>query len=453
MMTNKKARESMMSAIAAIEGNRLSEAKGILRCILENIPNHARARAALSRVLLIEKDAEGALLEAKRARATKPTLSLPYLIIAKAMLSILETKEARNDDAISEIVAKGAATDEEGAYALNFANVLTTIKRHDQSAKLLERAASRVRSVSDSLKLLYRAGQCYSRSGKKADASRCWAEVAKHSGAPASLVQIARFKMIALSAASSDGEYSTPSHAPEVYVKRLYDSYAATFDEQLGKLSYRTPEIVRDLLVELASTRKTSIETSEGRTTWKRCIDLGCGTGLSGLSLRPFVNRMSGVDLSTKMIDRAREREIYDDLCVDDITRYLSEKVQSCSVDLVVSCDVFVYIGDLSKIFELVSSVLREGGVFAFSTESLSCEDKRCTLGANAQCESRFLLSVNKRFKHCSKYIVQEATNLGFRLVKHADRRQLRRQGGKPVLGDVFVFERTVDRTAAGNPR
>ena len=49
-------------------------------------------------------------------------------------------------------------------------------------------------------------------------------------------------------------------------------------------------------------------------------LDLGCGTGLSGLMLRRRARHLTGVDLSPEMVEKARARGIYDRLEVGEIT-------------------------------------------------------------------------------------------------------------------------------------
>ncbi len=45
---------------------------------------------------------------------------------------------------------------------------------------------------------------------------------------------------------------------------------------------------------------------------WQRGVDLGCGTGLMGLLLRPLVGYLEGVDLSSGMVDKAHGKGCYD---------------------------------------------------------------------------------------------------------------------------------------------
>lgn len=53
---------------------------------------------------------------------------------------------------------------------------------------------------------------------------------------------------------------------------------------------------------------------------WERCLDLGCGTGLSGRAASAVCRRLVGVDLSPAMVCRAREKRVYHRLLVGDVT-------------------------------------------------------------------------------------------------------------------------------------
>src|SRR2546430_1639578 len=78
------------------------------------------------------------------------------------------------------------------------------------------------------------------------------------------------------------------------------------------------------------------------RAVGDRCglniLDLGCGTGLSGQSLRSRARRLTGIDLSRAMIDRARTRRVYDELGVAEITAFL-DAPDGERYDLIAACD------------------------------------------------------------------------------------------------------------------
>ncbi|TGW05111.1 methyltransferase domain-containing protein, partial [Mesorhizobium sp. M2D.F.Ca.ET.145.01.1.1] len=136
-----------------------------------------------------------------------------------------------------------------------------------------------------------------------------------------------------------------------------FDHYAETFEETLvGKLDYRLPEVLD------AAIRKAR----PGR--FRLALDLGCGTGLMGERLRPIVDRLEGVDISARMLRKARAKNIYDALTKADLQDF---SYSGGKADLVTSADVLIYIGGLEGLVAAVAGLLAEGGLFAFSVESL----------------------------------------------------------------------------------
>ena len=122
-----------------------------------------------------------------------------------------------------------------------------------------------------------------------------------------------------------------PSVVPDSIVMGLYEGYADHFDDHLTKsLKYKTPDLLRAMLLALeptsgpgsAGARDGSCSSGgdvsgvggDGGARWLRCLDLGCGTGLSGVVLRSLSGFLEGVDLSPAMVEKARERDIYDHL-------------------------------------------------------------------------------------------------------------------------------------------
>jgi len=82
--------------------------------------------------------------------------------------------------------------------------------------------------------------------------------------------------------------------------------------------------------------------------TWSnvaRAADVGCGTGRTGswLALNG-VRAVDGVDLTAEMLERARERGVYDKLVVADAC---STTLSSSTYDLVISCLIDEHLRDL----------------------------------------------------------------------------------------------------------
>jgi predicted TPR repeat methyltransferase len=157
-------------------------------------------------------------------------------------------------------------------------------------------------------------------------------------------------------------------------------------------------------------------------------LDLGCGTGLSGVALRSLARQLTGIDLSPRMLARARERNLYDCLMEGDLVEVLAG--QAASYDLVAAADVFVYIGDLEAVLASVRQALRPGGWLAFSIESLAAGEYR--------------LLPTGRYAHAPAYIEALARRHGFeRVTEQAV--TLRVEQGRPVAGQLQVWRRTAE--------
>lgn len=216
------------------------------------------------------------------------------------------------------------------------------------------------------------------------------------------------------------------NRCPASYVVGLYSTFAERFDDLLvAKLEYQTPTVLRKLVDETMTSNKK----------FGRGLDLGCGTGLSGLAFRDRVqDLLIGVDLSPEMIAKARERKCYDALEVGDVTNCLASHAIA-SFDLIFACDVFVYLGGLKKVFLSVYNVLSSHGVFAFSTELLTEED-----GDNTS-DTDFVLHECARFSHSRSYIERLANECSFDVLKMSVS-PLRKNQGKDVVGLLTILTR-----------
>jgi predicted TPR repeat methyltransferase len=216
-----------------------------------------------------------------------------------------------------------------------------------------------------------------------------------------------------MSALAPSGE-TTPLAQPPELVAELFDSYATTFDKHLDGLEYRVPKALAELVA--------AVEPPPAGG-WM-IVDLGCGTGLAGVELRGFARTLIGGDLSPRMIARANERAIYDELHVEDLAATLA-RVRD--VDLLVAADVFIYIGALEATMAACAAALRPGGLLAFSTELSSGED--------------IVLHPTLRYAHSESYLLGLARTHGL-AVERAEPQILRVEKGQPVHGVLHVLRR-----------
>jgi SAM-dependent methyltransferase len=106
-----------------------------------------------------------------------------------------------------------------------------------------------------------------------------------------------------------------------------------------------------------------------------KMIDLGCGTGEVTLKLAKGYD-ITGVDFSTDMLTIAEQKASEENLQIKWIHQDLRELEGLSEFDFAFSfCDVMNYMTtkrDVQKVFENVSNLLKEKGLFVFDVHSLS---------------------------------------------------------------------------------
>lgn len=200
--------------------------------------------------------------------------------------------------------------------------------------------------------------------------------------------------------------------APEEYVVDEFDAFADSFDSVLAELDYCVPDHFSRLLSERLSPDAT-----------RHVIDLGCGTGLCGIVARPYAAKLCGVDLSPRMLDHARDRQLYDELVESDVVAYLSRSARR--FDLLLAGDSLVYVGDLQPVLAGASRSLIEGALLLMSLELGDDDDD-------------FSVSPSGRFQHGYTYVDAALRDAGF-APEHLETTVLRREYGMPVQGLLAV--------------
>jgi len=305
-------------------------------------------------------------------------------------------------DAAHECYRQAQALDPEDADVLNNLGLLMTEQdRPEDAVRCYREALARRPAFPEALKNL---GSVLAASGQRDEAERCYRAALELDPG----LSEAAFKLAALR-----GE--TPATAPADYVARLFDGYAAQYEQHLtDTLKYSVPEQLLSLLTEQGLERNLEI------------LDLGCGTGLSGQVLRSWARRLTGVDLSPRMLELAAQRGCYDSLQQGELVAALSNL--SSAVDLAVAADVLVYLGDLAPLLAAAAKAVRIGGRLACSMEALP-EGQGYQLRATG------------RYAHAPDYLEQVAKSTGFDLMarRHAT---LRVEQGDPVSGWLYILQR-----------
>mmetsp|Transcript_43729 Transcript_43729/g.119515 ORF Transcript_43729/g.119515 Transcript_43729/m.119515 type:complete len:156 (+) Transcript_43729:576-1043(+) len=152
---------------------------------------------------------------------------------------------------------------------------------------------------------------------------------------------------------------------------------------------------------------------------------------------------MVGVDLSPKMIDISREKGGYDELMVDDVHTALDVQPDK-SLNLLLSADTFIYVGDLERCFSQAKVKLAEGGLFALSVELLSEVDGGAAEeeAASGTAGAGFKLQRSGRYGHTPEYIAGLAARSGMVVELQRDI-VVRKEQATPIPGLVYVLRRT----------
>ncbi len=204
----------------------------------------------------------------------------------------------------------------------------------------------------------------------------------------------------------------TPSRASDGFVEGTFDSFAASFESKLAKLSYRAPALVAAMLED------TGVAPSKSLVA----LDAGCGTGLCGPLIAPYVRRLTGIDLSAGMLTQAKEKNIYDELFKIELTEYMRDNPDT--FDLIVSADTLVYFGALDDAIEAAARALRPDGRLIFTVEYA---------GPDATADYR--LELHGRYVHSRAYVERLLAGAG--LSSEIAEAHLRMESGVPVAGLV----------------
>ena len=207
---------------------------------------------------------------------------------------------------------------------------------------------------------------------------------------------------------------NTSTEPPKEYVKNLFDDYAEGFDDSLIKqLGYKLPFLMKELILKLDPLRNK----------FEKVIDLGCGTGLTGIELRDISNNLTGIDISSNMVAKTRELDVYDRLIEGDVVDILSSSKEK--YDLFIALDVFIYIGELTKMFKTVRQCCNKNALFIFSIE--------------AQEEDGYSLLKSARYSHSESYILKTAS-VTFKVI-YSQEVNLRKEKEGWIKGKIFIMQ------------
>ena len=404
--------EHVRSRASAIRGdmaylqNRLAEAEAAYQVAVaagtDTSPEATVARGllGLGRIELTREQAERALEKLREAARLDPQSHAIQQTLARALDTV--------GDQLGAFNAYQAALKLKGddAGLLNdMGGLLSRLKRLEEAAKAFEIAIK----IKPNLTISYNnLGITLYQLRRFDDAARVFEACLKREPSNA-------FAQHMAAAMRGDG---APGRASDDYVKLTFDNFAESFDAKLGRLQYRAPELLGEVISEILGDPAGVLSV----------LDAGCGTGLCGPFLRPYARSLVGVDLSPGMLKKAEDRGIYDELLAAEITAFVEERPSS--YNLIVAADVLCYFGEMAGFMSAAAGALKPGGYLAYTVERF-------------EGDGPFKLHPHGRYSHSEAYVRELAVGAGLRIVT-LKTDVLRLEGRDPVHGFVVVLEKRV---------
>lgn len=380
------------------ESGNLTDAEQHLRQALEIDPRHVPAMLELGRLRVQHGQYAEAILSYREALGIDPHCRDALEQIGGIELNLGDSEAAvENYVKILEFASKDTAM-----------RILVTRMLGSQGA--LERAEDICRQGllldPNNVALHCELGKIFSEQGKATEATAVLQSARELAGSSEEI------EYLLSSLEQNDKEFL----AKQKYIRKVFDDYADTFDNHLqDKLEYRGPEMISQIAHD-AGVR------DNGNLT---IIDLGCGTGLCGPFFRQAASRLIGVDLSPKMLEKARERRVYDELHEADIVEILQRTANA--YDVAIAADVFVYVGNIAPVIAGAAASLRSGGLLIFSVETVP--------------NGTYVLRNSGRYGHSQAYVQALARDHGFDIfaIKEV---MIRKDSQKAVPGHIYALKK-----------
>ncbi len=387
----------MDKAICHYQLSQLDQAEEMIKHIINLQPENAVAYNNLGNILKDKEEQEAAQSAYQKAIQLQPKM-------ADAYVGLAIIARQKNEDKTCEEYFLSAINANPQHYLAHYhlATFYQTREQHGKAAQYWQTLTELYPYTEDNYLIL---SNLYQQQGERDKAIAVLEHCLNHNPQSANIQHLC---------ASLKKE--TTESAPREYIQNLFNGYANSFDQHLsGELHYQTPKQLHSLWL---STDALGNQLGD-------ILDLGCGTGLSGLPFRPYASSLTGVDLSEAMIAKAHEKAIYDKLVVNDITDFICQKKTQFNTCLAI--DVINYTGNVSSLFRSINLTLKDNGLFLFSTERSQNKD--------------YVLQTNGRYQHAPSYITTQLTESGFNVISSAVK-TIRKEQNQWVKGDLYICQK-----------
>jgi len=112
------------------------------------------------------------------------------------------------------------------------------------------------------------------------------------------------------------------------------------------------------------------------------------------------------LDISSKMLAIAKDKRCYNYTVTDNILNYVENDKNTYNI--IIAADVFVYIGDLYKIFLASHQLKKSNTLFVFTVENGDKSDNKL---------NDFYIQSSGRYAHRKEYLINSAINTGWNVI------------------------------------
>lgn len=200
------------------------------------------------------------------------------------------------------------------------------------------------------------------------------------------------------------------------------DEFTIKYDDLIKKQNWYGAEILLGMIFEYLKTKD-------------KILDIGIGTGLSATGFHSLGLEVYGLDYSNEMLEVCRQKNIAADLKQFDLNNtplpYPSDYFDHISANAVI-----YFIDKLDNLFEEISRIIKEKGIWAFIFEE-NIDPSEPEIIEKPHGKNGLIT-----YKHSQHYILDLMKKNGFTLLKKiefvADNFQME---GKPVSFVLYVTE------------
>jgi predicted TPR repeat methyltransferase len=382
---------------------KLNEAVACHRRALNLKPDFAEAHNNLGNALKDQGKLDEAVAQYQRAISIKPDFAGAYLNMGNALKD-----QGKLDEAVAQYQRAISIKPDFALAHDNLGNALRDQGKLDEAVAQYQRAISIKPNFAEAYLSM---GNAFKELGQLADAEVSYRRALDND--PGDTLG-ARLLLASL------GLGQMPMRASEAHLEKLYFTRSRNWD----LASYFGHQLVAEAIKKLRHEPKEL-----------DILDAGCGTGLVGVLVRDLANRLDGIDMSSAMLEKAREKNIYDHTYLCDLLSFMAD--HSNTYDAILCAATLIHFGDLTSVFHAASSSLRDDGLFVFTLfpNDRGHDNQEVAVHPNSS------LATAGCFAHSSSYVSRLAEAAGF-FVEMLEQRIHEYHKTVPIMGLVVALRR-----------